>query len=158
MAGGSPGPHPGGGWRVWPGGVPRPTLGWWLGGSRSRPRRVYPSMHWGRHPPSRRLLLRAVRILLECILVNFGITFRIPLRWRTYLWEIMSMWWLWVPSLALKSLCRDTDFSLVISTKLCYSAFCWWQYNYSLFVNTLIGQITSRTFCICWFLIELFDF
>ena len=31
---------------------------------------VYPSMHWGRHPPpNRRLLLRTVRILLECILV-----------------------------------------------------------------------------------------
>ena len=30
---------------------------------------VYPSMHWGRTPPSRQLLLRAVRILLECILV-----------------------------------------------------------------------------------------
>ena len=30
---------------------------------------VYPTMHWGRHPPSRRLLLWAVCILLECILV-----------------------------------------------------------------------------------------
>ena len=42
------------------------------GVSRPRPRGcVYPSMHWGRHPtPSRRLLLRTVRILLECILVN----------------------------------------------------------------------------------------
>ena len=32
----------------------------------------YPSMHWGRPPWERRLLLRTVRILLECILVlNF---------------------------------------------------------------------------------------
>ena len=41
-------------------------------GSRPRPRGVcvYPSMHWGRPPPpSRWLLLRTVRILLECILV-----------------------------------------------------------------------------------------
>ena len=56
--GGSPGPHPGCNWGVWPGGVSRPTPG------------MYPSMHWGRHPPRRRLLLRAVRILLECILVS----------------------------------------------------------------------------------------
>ena len=32
---------------------------------------VNPSMHLGRHPPSRRQLLRKVRILLECILVIF---------------------------------------------------------------------------------------
>ena len=46
----------GGAWGVWPGGYPGP-----------HPRGkvvVYPSMHWGW-----RLLLRAVRILLECILV-----------------------------------------------------------------------------------------
>ena len=49
--------------------------GW--GVSRPTPRGVYPSMHWGRHPPppSRRLMLQAVHILLECILdaSNFGI-------------------------------------------------------------------------------------
>ena len=34
------------------------------------PGQTYPSMYWGRHPPpGRRLLLRTVRILLECILV-----------------------------------------------------------------------------------------
>ena len=48
--GGSPGPHPGGVLQAHTGG--------------------YTSMHWGRHPPSRWLLLRAVRILLECILVT----------------------------------------------------------------------------------------
>ena len=36
---GSPGPHPKGGWGVWLGGVQVQTQG------------VYPSMHWGRHPP-----------------------------------------------------------------------------------------------------------
>ena len=47
------------------------------------PGQTYPSMHWGRHTPSpgrhpragtpagRRLLLRTVRILLECILVKY---------------------------------------------------------------------------------------
>ena len=56
----SPGPHPGGSWGVWPGGSPGPHPG---GG--------YPSMHRGKHPPcSRWLLLRAVRILLECIHVK----------------------------------------------------------------------------------------
>ena len=67
---GSPGPHPG--WRLrglqvhtWEGvmGSPGPVGG-------------YPSMHWVRPPLSRRLLLRAVRILLGCILVN-----SIVLRW-----------------------------------------------------------------------------
>ena len=54
-----------GSWGVWPGGgFPGPHLG---GVPRHTPR-GYPSMHWGRHPPSRRLLLRTVRILLECIL------------------------------------------------------------------------------------------
>ena len=58
--GGSPGPGPGG--------VQAQA---WGGGSRPRPGGVYPSMHWGRHHPlpSRRLLLRTVRILMECILV-----------------------------------------------------------------------------------------
>ena len=55
----------GGSWGVWPGGVSRPTLG----GVSKPTSRGYPSMHWGR-PPSPRLLLRAVRILLECILVG----------------------------------------------------------------------------------------
>ena len=65
LAGGSPGPHPrgeveGSGW----GGVSRSTPG------------GYSSMYWGRPlPPRRRLLLRAVRILLECI--PFYISFRI---------------------------------------------------------------------------------
>ena len=116
---GSPGPHPGGGWGVWPEGGspgphpegrlrglakggspgPHPEGGWgdWLGGlkactrrvSRPTPRgvqaqawgRVYPSMHWGRNPPSRRLLLRAVRILLECILVKRK-------RWVIDIWKV----------------------------------------------------------------------
>ena len=30
---------------------------------------MYPSMHWGRHPPPRRSLQRTVRILLKSILV-----------------------------------------------------------------------------------------
>ena len=50
--GGSTGPHMGGVSRPWP------TQGG-----------VYPNMHRGRPSPSRRLLLRVVRILLECILV-----------------------------------------------------------------------------------------
>ena len=65
----SPGPQPWG--RLWgrlqahTWGMSRPRPGGrGLGG-------VYPSMHWGRHPPpSRQLLLWAVRILLECILVK----------------------------------------------------------------------------------------
>ena len=56
--GGSPGPHPGGSWGVWPEGVSRPTPG----GSPACTEADIPH-------PSRRLLLRAVRILLECILV-----------------------------------------------------------------------------------------
>ena len=50
--GGCPDPHPGGG------GCPGPDPGGCI-------------MHWGRHrpPPSRQLLLRVVRVLLECILV-----------------------------------------------------------------------------------------
>ena len=71
--GGCPGPDPGG--------CPGPGLGVCLPRGMSRPRPgegvsrprpnggVYPSMHWGRHSPSRRLLLRTVHILLECILV-----------------------------------------------------------------------------------------
>ena len=60
------GPYPGGGgWGVWPGGGSSgPGPG---GGSRLR-QGVGGGGHWGR-PPSRRLLLRTVRILLECILV-----------------------------------------------------------------------------------------
>ena len=67
-----PGPHPGGSWGIWPGGVFRPTpkgelrgLAW--GVSRPTPRGVYPSMHWSRPPWW--LLLQAVCILLESILV-----------------------------------------------------------------------------------------
>ena len=73
--GGSPGPHlggvegsglGGGVSRPTPRGVSRPTPG---GVSRPTPRGV--SQHALRQtPPSRRLLLRAVRILLECILVS----------------------------------------------------------------------------------------
>ena len=56
---GSPGPHPGGRLRGLAGGSPGPHQGGW-----------YPSMHWGRPSAhSRQLLLRAVDILLECILV-----------------------------------------------------------------------------------------
>ena len=56
--GGFPGPHPRGKLRgIWPGGVSRPTPGGGL------------SQHVLRQTP-RRLLLRAVRILLECILVS----------------------------------------------------------------------------------------
>ena len=40
------------------------------GGLQAHTQGVYPSMHWNRPPPSWRLLLRAVRILLECILVQ----------------------------------------------------------------------------------------
>ena len=67
---GSPGPHPGEVSRPTPrGGLQAHTQGrspgphqWGV---------VYPSMHWGRPPPFRgRLLPRAVRILLECILVR----------------------------------------------------------------------------------------
>ena len=77
LAGGSPGPHPGGevegsGW----GGLQAHTWG----GSRPTPGGGLQAHTWGcvsQHAlrqtppfPSRRLLLRAVRILLECILVN----------------------------------------------------------------------------------------
>ena len=65
--GGSPGFTQGSSWGIWPEEVSRPTPGGCL---QAHTRGGYPSMHWGRHPtPSRRLLLRAVRILLECILV-----------------------------------------------------------------------------------------
>ena len=75
---------------VWPRGVSRPTLGWgWCpglhpGGSRptpggvqahtwgevSRPRPVgmYPSMHWGRHPPADATAAGGMHPM-ECILV-----------------------------------------------------------------------------------------
>ena len=79
---GCPGPYPGDGGCVqahaWGGPDPGPGRV-----SRPRPRGVYHSMHWGRHlPPIRQLLLRAVRILLECILVYlevyaiYGISFK----------------------------------------------------------------------------------
>ena len=65
--GGSPGPHPGGKWRGLAGGVPRPMPG----GSIPACTKADP------HPPPLhgRLLLRAVRILLDCILAVIGITF-----------------------------------------------------------------------------------
>ena len=78
--GGSPGPHPGGCPGATPGGSPGPhpgvSPGPHLGGLQAHTwgrfpgphPGGYPSMHWGR-PPSRWLLLRAVCILLECILV-----------------------------------------------------------------------------------------
>ena len=71
-------PRPrGGGWGVWPGGCPgpgrgvvsRPRSG--VGGlSRPRPGGVCIPACTEADPPSRRLLLLTVRILLECILVN----------------------------------------------------------------------------------------
>ena len=62
---GSPGPHRGGG-------ISRPTPGGHLQAHtwddlQAHTQGVYPNMHWGR--PPWRLLLRAVHILLECILV-----------------------------------------------------------------------------------------
>ena len=73
--GGCLGPHPGGGWGVWPGGsrpTPRGRLGGLAGGcvSRPTPRGVCIPVCTEADPPSRRLLLWAVPILLECILVN----------------------------------------------------------------------------------------
>ena len=72
--GGSPGQHPGGGWgvsRPTPWGVPRPTPGGWVFQVQAWGECV--SQHALRHSPphthSRQLLLRAVPILLECILV-----------------------------------------------------------------------------------------
>ena len=68
--GGSPDPHPGGVSRPTPRGSPSPHRGGGLcpgpgqGGSQHALRQT--------PPHSRRLLLRAVRILLECILVNQG--------------------------------------------------------------------------------------
>ena len=71
--GGSPGPHLGGSPAPHPGGVYFSGPHSW-GSPGPHPGGGYPTMHWGRHhplPPSRWLLLRAVRILLECILVYF---------------------------------------------------------------------------------------
>ena len=68
------GPHPGGKFRglAW-GGLQAHTQGGKLRGlvwgSPGPHPWGYPSLHLGRHPPSRRLLLWEVRILLECILV-----------------------------------------------------------------------------------------
>ena len=67
------------GWGVWPGGSPGPH--WGRGVSRPTPGGVY------QH--ALRLLLRAVRFLLECIFVNFSLTFVLYLRskhcyWLTY--------------------------------------------------------------------------
>ena len=79
LAGGSPGPYPGGyveGSGQGEGGLQAHTQGE-VGGSGwgvSRPRTwgMDPSIHWGSPPPpSRQPLLRAVCILLECILVIY---------------------------------------------------------------------------------------
>ena len=71
----------GGSWGVWPGGSPLPHLGGVsrptpVGGCVSRPTPGgIPACTEADLPPHpRRLLLRAVRILLECILVNYNIT------------------------------------------------------------------------------------
>ena len=73
FCGGSPGPHLGGVFRLTPGGAPgphlgvsRPTPGGFLG---PHPGGVIPACTEA-DPPSRRQLLRAVRIPLECILVS----------------------------------------------------------------------------------------
>ena len=64
--------HRGGAWSR---GVPAPRRGLFSGGSGPGGCLVlggwYPSMHWGRPPWERRLLLRMVRILLECIIVLY---------------------------------------------------------------------------------------
>ena len=68
-------PHTqGGGWEEWLGGLQAYTQGevkgsGWGGSPGPHQGGVYPSMHWGRHPLSRWLLLWVVRILLECIVV-----------------------------------------------------------------------------------------
>ena len=94
--GGSPGPHPGGSWGVWPGGVspgPHPGGGWgvWSGGSSGPHPEGSPGPQMGGslgpyqgvsqhalrqtppHTHSWWLLLQVVRILLECILVTIVI-------------------------------------------------------------------------------------
>ena len=69
LAGGSPGPHPRGRLRGLPQGVCRPTTGMG-GGLQAHTRRGRDvSQHALRQTPLSRRLLRAVRILLECILV-----------------------------------------------------------------------------------------
>ena len=74
LAGGSPGPHPGGRLRGLAGGVLQAHMqgeveGWAGGVSRPTARGCTPACTEADTPPSRWLLLRAVRILLECILV-----------------------------------------------------------------------------------------
>ena len=64
---GAPGPHPGGGLQAHPRGAPGPHLG---GVYRPTPGGCILACTEADIPP-RRLLLRAVRILLECILVVF---------------------------------------------------------------------------------------
>ena len=89
---GSPGPHPGRSWGVFPGGSPGSHQGggWgvWLGGLQVHTQGglqaqawgdVYPSIHWGRHP-QQMATSGAVRILLECILV---------VDVSPFLWEMM---------------------------------------------------------------------
>ena len=58
-------------------------------GLQAHTRGGYPSMHRDRHPPNRWLLLRAVRILLECILVcqNFR---KIPWNRKTAILSLCS--------------------------------------------------------------------
>ena len=65
LGGGVSRPRPQGSLSLGPGGSPGPGPGGAGPGGR-----VCPSMHWG-WPPSRQLLLRTVRILLECILVIY---------------------------------------------------------------------------------------
>ena len=57
----------------------------------------YPNMHWGRPPHSWWLLLRAVRILLECILVMAVVTQKVAISsyWRVHgpiAFNFMSFW------------------------------------------------------------------
>ena len=82
QAQGSPGPH-------WGGGCPGPHLGGVQAHTKgvSRPRPIWGvSQHALRQtpPPSRRLLPRAVRILLECILVRGVLGFPLRLWFLTF--------------------------------------------------------------------------
>ena len=69
---------------AWSGGMP--CLGGLLqGGGLLLGAAWYPSMHWGRRPRERRLLLRTVRILLECILVPKCFHWIKRIQWQEYL-------------------------------------------------------------------------
>ena len=84
LGGGSPGPHWRGSLGPHPGGSPGPHLGG-------------VSQHALRQPPPRRgqLLPRAVRILLECILVDFCVKLRrlinLKLRSKDYLFAVVGL-------------------------------------------------------------------